>query len=148
MEFRIFNGVRPNRISRGFRYVGDDDFLVGEEEDVLMTTGVGPCLVITLYSPELRKGVLAHIGGFSFSPAHLSPRRVISTLLDALSVKDISRLQTTLSGESFSTNRKSTLVKSDLKRNFISLGGEDLGGKFYRQVWLDCNGGDVAVYYP
>lgn len=66
-------------------YVGWDD--CGVSSSSLWTDGIGPCLAIALYVPELKKGALAHISGVRSSglvPESVYPENIVNTLVSKL----------------------------------------------------------------
>jgi len=148
-KFQTFNGFPPYR---NYTFVGWDDYAIGEERDLIGTDSVATCLAITLFDVQRRRGILAHIGGFSHSPEELKPERVIDTLLHELNGsnrEDYQKLEATLSGEGLireESRRNSPIVRTKLQNYGIQIIGEDLCKASGRLVFLNCNTGQVEVY--
>lgn len=116
----------------GYKFVDWDGYRIGKGKDLIGTDSVTSCLAITIFNPQLHRGVLAHITGLKSAPENLMPERVIDTLLHALHVVDLSRFdhwEATLAGEgsiAAESDRKSPIVRVKLKEFGIRIIGEDL----------------------
>jgi hypothetical protein len=88
--------------------VDDDSFKVGQGHSLIGTFGIATCLAITLYSPKTKLGVLAHIGGFSWSPEPVGPKNIIDTMVKAMLQRErvLDDLEATLCGEAFGLMEK------------------------------------------
>lgn len=150
-KFQTFDRF-PSYSRRNYRYVDWDEFVIGEGEDLIGTDGVSPCLAITLYNTQKRRGVLAHIASLHISPEELKPARVIDTLLHQLNGSeklDYQKLEATLSGEGtilVESERNSPIVRAKIKDYGIPIIGEDLCRAPGRLVFLHCDTGRVEVY--
>ncbi len=128
-----------------------EKYTTGEGDELLRADGVFSGLVITLYDPETKRGVVAHISGKD--DGEWSPKNVIDTLLRKMSEDvaiDCRRIQASLTGEGLSPLfgiRMSEKVEDKIYELGINLIGRDLerwmGEKI---VFLNCRNGKVEVY--
>ena len=131
-KFFIFNHF-PHQ--KKYIHVDWNEVVTGKDPDVIGTDGVSCCLVITLYDPSTKRGVLSHIMDFFDSPIECKAENIIDTMLKAIDLTpnspNLSSLEATLSGESdidfLPSTSKSDTVKSILARYNIPIIGEDLG---------------------
>ncbi len=147
-KFQTFNKF-PNY--ENYKFVGWDNYAIGEGEEIIGTEGVSCCLAITLYNSQNKTGILAHISMRDCSPDELKPERVIDTLLKQLNISkglDYKKLEATLAGEGilFEGQRNSPIVRSRIKDYEIPIIGEDLCEAPKRFVFLNCDTGRVNVY--
>lgn len=150
-KFQTFNGF-PNH--RNYNFVNEDDYAIGEGEELIGTEGVISCLAITLYNPQNKRGILAHISGIELecSPDEVKPERIIDTLLKQLNISegvDYKKLEATLAGEGMvlaESQRNSLIVRERIKNYEIPIIGEDLCKAPGRLVFLNCDTGRVEVY--
>ena len=128
-----------------------EKYAMGEGDELLRADGVFSGLVITLYNPKTKRGIVAHISGKD--DGEWDPENVIDTLLKKMSKDvdiDCKRIQASLTGEGISPLfgiRMSDKVEDKIQELGISLIGRDLerwmGEKI---VFLHCNSGKVEVY--
>jgi len=148
-KFQTFNEF-PNH--RNHKFVGCDNYTIGGEKEVIGTDGVGSSLAITLYNPQNKTGILAHILGMESSPDEVKPERVIDTLLKQLNIfgkLNYKKLEATLAGEGIvltESQRNSPIVRAKIKDYEIPIIGEDLCKASGRLVFLNCDTGRVEVY--
>jgi len=148
-KFQTFNGFHNHG---NYRFVGWDDYAIGEGEELIGTDSVATCLAITLYNSQNKRGVLAHISGLECSPNELKPERVIDTLLKQLNISgelNYKKLEATLAGEGVilaESQRNSLIVRARLRDYEIPIIGEDLCRAPGRLVFLNCDTGRVEVY--
>lgn len=134
------------------KFVGFDNYAIGEGEEVIGTDSVSSSLAITLYNPQDKIGILAHMAGMDCSPDELKSERVIDTLLKQLNISeelDYKKLEATLAGEGmvFDEGQKnSQIVRTKLQDYEIPIIGEDLCKAPGRLVFLKCDTGKVEVY--
>ena len=126
--------------------VGWDDYRVSRNG--LWTDGIGPCLAIALYAPEVGKGALAHISGQKNIPyltEAVYPENIVTTLLSQIGDYQI---EAVLAGESERPIKISDRIKKDLLSLQIPIVGEDLGDVGYRgrEVHFNCRTGEIQVY--
>ena len=149
-KFQTFNGF-PHHL-RNYKFVDWDDYKIGKEEELIGTNSVFCCLAITLYNPQNKTGILAHISGTGSSPDQLKPKKVMGTLLEQLNISnvvDYKKLEATLAGEGMVFNEKkrnSQIVRKRIKNYEIPIIGEDLCPAQGRLVFLNCATGKVEVY--
>jgi len=148
-KFQIFNRF-PNH--RNHKFVGWDNYAIGEGEELIGTDSVSSSLAITLYNPQNKIGILAHILGVEGSPDEVKPERIIDTLLKQLNVSgglNYKKLEATLAGEGIvlaGSQRNSPIVRARIKDYGIPIIGEDLCRAPGRLVFLNCDIGRVEVY--
>jgi len=148
-KFQTFNKF-PNY--RNCNFVNEDDYAIGKGKELIGTDGVFSCLAITLYNPQNKTGILAHISCVRGSPDELKPERVMDTLLKQLNISeglDYKKLEATLAGEGMvlaESERNSLIVKERIKNYGIPIIGEDLWTAPGRFVFLNCDTGKVEVY--
>lgn len=148
-KFQTFNGFPT---PRNCNFVNEDDYAIGKGEELIGTDGVGPCLAITLYNPQNKIGILAHISGTESSPDESKPERIIDTLLEQLNISgelNYKKLEATLAGEGMvlaESQRSSPIVRARIKDYEIPIIGEDLYKAPGRFVFLKCDTGKVEVY--
>ena len=148
-KFQTFDGFPT---PRNHNFVIEDDYAIGEREELIGTDGVLSCLAITLYNPQNKRGILAHIACIRGSPDELKPKKVIDTLLKQLNISgdlDYKKLEATLAGEGMvlaESERNSLIVKERIKNYGIPIIGEDLCKAPGRFVFLNCDTGKVEVY--
>jgi chemotaxis protein CheD len=140
---------------------------VAGEGEQLRTTGIGSCLVITLYDPLAKIGALAHPmvphpGGQIPSQADDRNLRYIEDAIDAMVDKVVAkggerkRLEAKLIGGAhmfkvFDAHPNSIGAKNiaaasaELKRLGIQIQKNDTGGNVGRSATLDCSTGNVEV---
>lgn len=143
---KVNEGFIPDRLGT---YVSWDNYDTGFTQ--LWTDGIGSCIAIALYAPEVKKGVLAHIGGDrcpKIISAKVYPENIVDTMVSTLGASK--NIEAVLAGESERQAKISDLVKRSLHSLRIPIVGEDLGDvPVGREVHLDCNSGTVSVYrYP
>lgn len=128
------------------KYVDWDDYDVSSTS--LWTDGIGSCLAIALYVPDLKVGTLAHISGVpcpSIIPEAVYPENIVNTMASTLSKY---RMEAVLAGEDGKRDI-SEFVKRSLNALNIPIIGEDLGNfSSYRgrELHLDCQNGEVTIY--
>ncbi len=144
MQLTIIEGFPTEKTGT---YVGWDSYEASSTG--LWTDGIGPCLAIALYVPELKKGALAHISGVRCSglvPESVYPENIVNTLASKLGAY---RAEAVLAGESLRTDKISDRVKRDLACLRIPIIGEDLGdfgSHIGRGVHFNCYTGELYVY--
>ena len=149
-EFEIKKGF-PKYLQEEYIHVSWDDYKTGQ--GILGTDSLGPCLGITLYNPETKKGALAHIDSITPSKTELYPKNVIDTLLKALDVKENHQnLEASLAEESISfikpEERHSHKIKKILAEYKIPVIGEDLEYHFAgKLLFLNCKTGKIESYH-
>lgn len=125
-----------------------DDYATGRNETRLWTGSLGPCLALSIYSPVLQIGTLAHLSQrkWPYVPGCMYPENVVDTLAAAITA-DYATLEATLAGESQGEIGISAIIKKRLEELKIPVVGEDIGiVPIGREVHLDCNSGNVTVY--
>ena len=98
MQFKVINRTPGREKER--TYVGWDDFKVGSA--LLWTDGIGSCLAIGLYSPEMGKGALAHISGIrggGLFPYEVYPENIVNTMVAKLGA--YKGIEAALAGEDY-----------------------------------------------
>jgi chemotaxis protein CheD len=140
--------------------IGIGEYRVGSFP--MMTIGLGSCIGLTLYDPNLRIGAMVHImlpesSGRMDRPGKYADTAVplLVNELNALGSKNRSILAKIIGGacmfEYFGTNlnigeRNAEKVRIKLKEHNIQLAGEDVGGKIGRSVtFLPANDGKVSI---
>ena len=128
----------------------------------MMTIGLGSCIGLTLYDPNLKIGAMVHImlpesGGRTDRPGKYADTAIplLVKELDALGCKNRSLVAKMAGGacmfEYFGANlnigeRNAEKVRILLKENHIQLAAEDVGGKVGRSVtFLPANDGKVSI---
>jgi len=144
LKMRIVDGTPP--IEKGDTYVDWDDYEASSTS--LWTDGIGSCLAIALYVPELKIGSMAHISGVrcpSIIPEAVYPENIVNTMASRLRNY---KMEAVLAGED--TKRDiSEIVKRELHSWNIPIIGEDLGafgGDNGREVHFDCQKGEATIY--
>jgi len=157
-KFQIFDGPCKPKIDRQRpKCPYWDHYVIGEGDELIGTSGLGICLAVTLYNPQNKRGILAHIAGFGnmFDKEALEPNTAIDILLKNLNGSgdlDYRKLEATLSGEGgFPTKyegrrRNSLIIGERINHYGIPIIGEDLCSPYGREVFLDCSNGNVEVY--
>ncbi len=140
--------------------IGIGEYRVGSFP--MMTIGLGSCIGLTLFDPNLNLGAMVHImlpesAGRKDRPGKYADTAVLLLVneLNALGCKNRSVIAKIIGGASmfeyFGTNlnigeRNAQKVRVLLKECHIQLEAEDVGGKFGRSVtFLPANGGKVTV---
>ena len=140
--------------------IGIGEYRVGSFP--MMTIGLGSCIGLTLYDPNLRVGAMVHImlpdsAGRMDRPGKYADTAVplLVSELVALGAKNRAIVAKMIGGacmfEYFGTNlnigeRNAEKVRILLKENHIQLAAEDIGGKVGRSVtFLPANEGKVSV---
>ncbi|HUW86434.1 MAG TPA: chemotaxis protein CheD [Methanoregula sp.] len=140
--------------------IGIGEYRVGSFP--MMTIGLGSCIGLTLFDPNLNLGAMVHImlpesAGRKDRPGKYADTAVLLLVneLNALGCKNRSVIAKIIGGASmfeyFGTNlnigeRNAEKVRVLLKECHIQLAAEDIGGKFGRSVtFLPANGGKVTV---
>ena len=140
--------------------IGIGEYRVGSFP--MMTIGLGSCIGLTLFDPNLNLGAMVHImlpesAGRKDRPGKYADTAVplLVNELNALGCKNRSVIAKIIGGASmfeyFGTNlnigeRNAEKVRVLLKECHIQLAAEDIGGKFGRSVtFLPANGGKVTV---
>ena len=148
-KFQTFNRF-PNY--KNYKSVSCDKYEIGEGKELIGTDGVGSSLAITLYKPQNKIGILAHILGMESSPDEVKPEKVIDALLKLLNIfgeLNYKKLEATLAGEGIvltENQRNSPIVRARIKDYEIPIIGEDLCKASGRLVFLNCDTGRVEVY--
>jgi chemotaxis protein CheD len=141
------------------------DLAVGQDDDELVTVGLGSCVAIMLHDPERRVGGLAHV----LLPSRALTRHVdrpakfphvaVPTLLEQMTARGASqrRIVARLAGgASMFANlaapgtiqmgeRNLVAARQVLNAHHIPLVGEAVGGDFGRTVRMQCATGRVEV---
>lgn len=131
---------------KGDTYVAWDDYEVSSTS--LWTDGIGSCVAVALYVPELQIGTLAHISGVrcpSIIPEAVYPENIVNTMASKLCKY---RMEAVLAGEDGKRDI-SEIVKKSLNALNIPIVGEDLGnfgGTRGREVHFNCQTGKLTVY--
>ena len=140
--------------------IGIGEYRVGSFP--MMTIGLGSCIGLTLYDPNLRVGAMVHIMLPESAGQNGSAREYVDTAvpllvkeLVALGCKNRSIVAKIAGGASmfeyFGTNlnigeRNAGKVRILLQEHNIQLAAEDVGGKFGRSVtFLPANEGKVTI---
>ena len=140
--------------------IGIGEYRVGSFP--MTTIGLGSCIGLTLYDPNLRQGAMVHImlpesGGRADRPGKYADTAVPLLIkeLIVLGCKNRSIIAKIVGGacmfEYFGTSlnigeRNAGKVRILLKEHHIQLGAEDVGGKVGRSVtFLPADGGRVLV---
>jgi len=140
--------------------IGIGEYRVGSFP--MTTIGLGSCIGLTLYDPNLRLGAMVHImlpesGGRADRPGKYADTAVPLLIkeLIVLGCKNRSIIAKIVGGacmfEYFGTSlnigeRNAGKVRILLKEHHIQLGAEDVGGKVGRSVtFLPADGGRVLV---
>ena len=144
--------------------------LIGEAKvagpgSVLFTVGLGSCVAIVLFDPELCVGGLAHAmlpdpsNGRRNTPASRFASTAVPTLLEMMSAAGAApdRIRARLAGgasmfEALLNEKGRRLgmrnveaARAALARAGISLEGEDVGGSYGRSVFLRTADGTVTI---
>jgi chemotaxis protein CheD len=144
--------------------------LIGEAKvagpgNVLFTIGLGSCVAITLFDPEVRVGGLAHAmlpdpaNGRRNTPATRFASTAVPTLLEMMTAAGATpaRVHARLAGgasmfEALLNEKGRRLgmrnveaAREALARAGIDLGGEDVGGSHGRSVYLRTVDGVVTI---
>ena len=140
--------------------IGIGEYRVGSFP--MMTIGLGSCIGLTLYDPNLRMGAMVHIMLPESAGRTDRPGKYVDTAvpllvkeLVALGCKNRSIVAKIAGGacmfEYFGTNlnigeRNAGKVRILLQEHNIQLAAEDVGGKFGRSVtFLPANDGKVTI---
>jgi chemotaxis protein CheD len=140
--------------------IGIGEYRVGSFP--MMTIGLGSCIGLTMYDPNIRLGAMVHIMLPESSGRMDRPGKYVDTAvpllvkeLVALGCKNRSIIAKIAGGASmfeyFGTNlnigeRNAAKIRILLKEHNIQLGAEDVGGKVGRSVtFLPSNDGKVSI---
>jgi chemotaxis protein CheD len=140
--------------------IGIGEYRVGSFP--MMTIGLGSCIGLTMYDPNLNLGAMVHImlpesAGRTDRPGKYADTAVplLVNELVALGCKNRSIVAKIAGGacmfEYFGTNlnigeRNAEKTRILLKEHHIQLAAEDIGGKVGRSVtFLPANGGKVSI---
>lgn len=140
--------------------IGIGEYRVGSFP--MITIGLGSCIGLTLYDPNLKLGAMVHImlpesGGRTDRPGKYADTAVplLVKELVALGCKNRSIIAKIVGGacmfEYFGTSlnigeRNATKIRTVLKEHHIQLSAEDVGGKVGRSVtFLPADGGKVLI---
>ena len=140
--------------------IGIGEYRVGSFP--MMTIGLGSCIGLTMYDPNLKLGAMVHIMLPESAGRMDRPGKYVDTAvpllvneLAALGCKNRSIVAKIAGGacmfEYFGTNlnigeRNTGKVRILLKEHHIQLGAEDVGGKVGRSVtFLPADGGRVLI---
>lgn len=140
--------------------IGIGEYRVGSFP--MMTIGLGSCIGLTLFDPNLKIGAMVHImlpesSGRMDRPGKYADTAVplLVNELNALGCKNRSILAKMTGGacmfEYFGTNlnigeRNAEKVRIKLKEHNIQLAAEDVGGRIGRSVtFLPANDGKVSI---
>jgi chemotaxis protein CheD len=140
--------------------IGIGEYRVGSFP--MMTIGLGSCIGLTMYDPNLRLGAMVHIMLPESAGRMDRPGKYVDTAvpllvkeLVALGCKNRSIIAKIAGGacmfEYFGTNlnigeRNAVKVRIILKEHNIQLAAEDVGGKVGRSVtFLPSNDGKVSI---
>ncbi|MFA5347005.1 MAG: chemotaxis protein CheD [Methanoregula sp.] len=140
--------------------IGIGEYRVGSFP--MITIGLGSCIGLTLYDPNLKLGAMVHImlpesGGRTDRPGKYADTAVplLVRELVALGCKNRSIIAKIVGGacmfEYFGTSlnigeRNATKIRTVLKEHHIQLSAEDVGGKVGRSVtFLPADGGKVLI---
>ena len=149
-KFQTFDGFPTYENYKSIDW--GSQYVIGKGKELIGTDGVFSCLAITLYNPQNKIGILAHISGTESSPDESKPERIIDTLLEQLNISEelnYKKLEATLAGEGMvlaESQRNSPIVRARIKNYEIPIIGEDLGIAPGRLVFLHCDTGRVEVY--
>lgn len=146
MALNVMIVERNPPTEKGDTYVAWDDYEVSPNS--LWTDGIGSCLAIALYVPELQIGTLAHISGVrcpSIIPEAVYPENIVNTMASRLRKYT---MEAVLAGED---NKRdiSEIVKKSLDSWNIPIVGEDLGGfggTRGREVHFNCQTREATIY--
>ena len=146
--FEIKNGYPT---SLGYKEVDWDEAKTGDENTTLATFGVNTCVGVTLYDPNIQKGVLAHITCDFDMPISLLPENLVDSLVERLygeDKDDYSTLQATIVGNGGFLDRSNDVktIEDSLKSLNIPIIGKDVGGNYARNILFNCSTGKVEVY--
>lgn len=145
--------------------VGMADYKVGKSPATLISYGLGSCIGVSLYDPQLKVGGLLHImlpdskqARASDNPAKFADTGVPLMLKDVLALGAVkSRLVAKLAGgaQMFAFqnatdvmrvgSRNAEAVKKLLQANGIRIIAEDTGGTYGRTVSIDLTNGSYKV---
>ncbi|GAB6098875.1 chemoreceptor glutamine deamidase CheD [Halanaerocella petrolearia] len=141
------------------------DVKVGQADDIIITSGLGSCIGLTLYDARLKIGGMAHImlPEFPANKKKGNPAKYADTalemLLDKLQAKGVSknRLQAKMAGGAQMFNlekandrmrigaRNIKAVKELLKEYNISLAASDVGDSYGRTMEFHTTTGKVVI---
>jgi chemotaxis protein CheD len=141
------------------------DVKVGSGDDVIITSGLGSCIGVTLYDKQKRVGGMAHVmlPKFPANKKEGNPAKYADTalelLLDELSQKRVSkqRLEAKMAGGAqmfdFSSSepkmrigaRNIEAVKRELKKYNIPLLGEEVGKDYGRTMEFKVDTGEAII---
>jgi chemotaxis protein CheD len=145
--------------------VGMADYKVGKSPATLISYGLGSCIGVSLYDPQLKVGGLLHImlpdskqARASDNPAKFADTGLPLMLKDVLALgASKSRLVAKLAGgaQMFAFqnatdvmrvgSRNAEAVKKLLQANGIKIIAEDTGGTYGRTVSIDLTNGSYKV---
>ena len=154
--------VMPDSNSRNEQtsMIGIGEYRIGSFP--MMTIGLGSCIGLTIYDPNLKLGAMVHImlpesAGRKDRPGKYADTAIplLVNELSALGCKNRSIIAKIIGGacmfEYFGTNlnigeRNAEKVRILLKEHHIALAAEDVGGKVGRSVtFLPANEGKVSI---
>lgn len=145
--------------------VGMADYKVGKSPATLISYGLGSCIGVSLYDPQLKVGGLLHImlpdskqARASDNPAKFADTGLPLMLKDVLALGAVkTRLVAKLAGgaQMFAFqnatdvmrvgSRNAEAVKKLLQANGIKIIAEDTGGTYGRTVSIDLTNGSYKV---
>ncbi|MBO6179676.1 MAG: chemotaxis protein CheD [Selenomonadaceae bacterium] len=145
--------------------VGMADYKVGKSPATLISYGLGSCIGVSLYDPQLKVGGLLHImlpdstqARASDNPAKFADTGLPLMLADVLKLGAVkTRLVAKLAGgaQMFAFqnatdvmrvgSRNAEAVKKILQANGIKIIAEDTGGTYGRTVSIDLTNGSYKV---
>lgn len=145
--------------------VGMADYKVGKSPATLISYGLGSCIGVSIYDPQLKVGGLLHImlpdskqARASDNPAKFADTGLPLMLRDVLALGAVkSRLVAKLAGgaQMFAFqnatdvmrvgSRNAEAVKKLLQANGIKIIAEDTGGTYGRTVSIDLTNGSYKV---
>lgn len=145
--------------------VGMADYKVGKAPATLISYGLGSCIGVSLYDPQLKVGGLLHImlpdstqARASDNPAKFADTGLPLMLNDVLKLGAVrSRLVAKIAGGAqmfaFANAtdimrvgaRNAEAITNLLKEMKIPLVAQDVGGTYGRTVSIDLNSGDYTV---
>jgi chemotaxis protein CheD len=135
------------------------DVAVAKKEDNLTVSGIGSCLIVTLYDPRLRIGGLAHTMLPSSGYSNPKDTKYVDIAIDHMLEKMVNlgarreELEAKLIGganmfSAFASDMGKENVlsaKEKLKKEGIKLAGESVGGSQGRSVEFSIATGIVTV---
>ena len=141
------------------------DLKVGKSDDVIITSGLGSCIGLTLYDSKTEIGGMAHVmlPEFPDNRKQGNPAKYADTAIKML-LKELkksgankSRLEAKMAGgaQMFNFSNKSNkmrigarniqAVKKIMKQEKIRISGEEVGENYGRTMELHTKNGDVLI---